>query len=341
MEQEIKFCTTVDDVRIAYASVGSGPPFVKVANWMNHLENDWQSPVWRHLLDEFSRDHQFVRYDERGTGLSDRRVDDLSLDAFVNDLESVIDSVGLERFPLFGISQGGPVAVAYANRHPEKVTHLILLGTFATGWKRIPNLSEKTIEKRKAEATLIRHGWGNENPAFRQLWTTLCIPDGTQVEIDSFNEAQRVSTSPETAARIFEALGDIDVASILPKLDLPVLVLHSRNDATVRFEDGRRLASMIPRAKFVPLESNNHLLLRREPAWARFVDEVRRFLGREISKPSLATETPELKTCPKCSRTYADDSLNYCLDDGTRLLGISNRVDFANDPSDNASTKIL
>lgn len=278
MEQEIHFCTTSDNVSIAYASVGSGPPFVKAANWMNHLEFDWRSPVWRHLLDEFSSDHQLVRYDERGTGLSDRNVSELSLDVFVDDLAAVVGRLGLEKFPLLGISQGGPVAVAYAIRHPEKVSHLILFGSFASGWKR-SNLDEKILENRRAQLTLIRQGWNSKNPAIRQLWTTLCIPDGRPEEAESFNELQRESVSPETAARIFDAIGDLDVREMLPLLEVPVLVLHSRGDSMVQFEEGRRLASMIPRAKFVPLESRNHLLMDHEPAWTVFVEEVRRFLG--------------------------------------------------------------
>ncbi len=340
MEQEIHFCTTSDNVSIAYASVGSGPPFVKAANWMNHLEFDWRSPVWRHLLDEFSSDHQLVRYDERGTGLSDRNVSELSLDVFVDDLAAVVGRLGLEKFPLLGISQGGPVAVAYAIRHPEKVSHLILFGSFASGWKR-SNLDEKILENRRAQLTLIRQGWNSKNPAIRQLWTTLCIPDGRPEEAESFNELQRESVSPETAARIFDAIGDLDVREMLPLLEVPVLVLHSRGDSMVQFEEGRRLASMIPRAKFVPLESRNHLLMDHEPAWTVFVEEVRRFLGREVSMSEQITEVLQLKTCPSCSRTYADESLNYCLDDGARLVDISSRVDPSIDSNDYASTKIL
>jgi pimeloyl-ACP methyl ester carboxylesterase len=339
MGQEIQFCTTSDKVRIAYALSGSGPPFVKAANWMNHLEYDWKSPVWRHLMDEFSRDHQLIRYDERGTGLSDRRADDISFEAFVNDLEAVVDATGIERFPLFGISQGGPVAIAYANRHPEKVSQLILLGSFATGWKRIPNLSKAAMEKRQAEVTLIRHGWGNENPAFRQFWTTLCIPGGSPDEIDSFNELQKVSTSPETAARIFEALGEIDVSSLLPKLRLPVLVLHARQDATVGFEDGRRIASSVPGARFVPLESKNHLLMGHEPAWERFVSEVRRFLGCETISSS---QTVKAVICPTCSRLYTDVSLNYCLDDGSKLSPTPDAGNVRDgDKADGPATQIL
>lgn len=335
MEQEIKFSTTGDGVRIAYSSVGEGPPLVKAANWMNHLEYDWQSPVWNHLLHEFASDHQLIRYDERGTGLSDRDVEYLSLDAFVDDLSSVIDAVGVERFPLFGISQGGPVAVAYANRHPEKVSHLILLGSFAAGWKKA-KLAPDDLKKRQAQMILIKQGWNSKNPAIRQLWTTLCIPEANPEEARSFNDLQQASVSPDNAARIFEAIGELDVNDILPKLNVATLVFHARGDALVPFEEGRRLASMIPNSRFVTLESNNHLLLQHEPAWQVFASEVRKFLGRE--KPSLRaySATQLFKTCPTCSRTYADAEMIYCLDDGSKLTGMeTGRAD------DGANTMIL
>ncbi|MFN0139526.1 MAG: alpha/beta fold hydrolase [Pyrinomonadaceae bacterium] len=335
MEQEIKFCTTTDSVRIAYSSVGNGPPFVKAANWMNHLEYDWQSPVWSHLLHEFASDHQLIRYDERGTGLSDRDVEDLSLDAFVDDLSAVIDAVGVERFPLFGISQGGPVAVAYANRHPEKVSHLILLGSFVTGWKKA-KLSPDDLEKRQAQVTLIKQGWNSKNPAIRQLWTTLCIPEANPEEARSFNDLQQASVSPDNAARIFEAIGDLDVNELLPKLNVPTLVLHSRGDALVPFEEGRRLASLIPNSRFVTLESNNHLLLQHEAAWPVFVTEVRKFLGREKPAEARGTTTRLFRTCPTCSRTYADAEMIYCLDDGTKLTGMETGL-----ADDGANTMIL
>jgi pimeloyl-ACP methyl ester carboxylesterase len=316
MEQDIQFCTTSDGVSIAFASVGSGPPFVKAANWMNHLELDWHSPVWRHLLDELSSDQALVRYDERGTGLSDRNVEDLSIDAFVRDLESVVDALGLERFPLLGISQGGPVAVAYATRHPEKVSHLILYGSFAAGWKAA-GLDMKDLDKRQAQLTLIRQGWSSRNPAIRQLWTTLCIPDARPEECDSFNELQRESVSADTAARIFEALGDLDVRELLPHLNMPVLVLHARSESMVKFEEGRRLASMIKGAKFVPLDSRNHLLMHHEPAWTRFVYEVRSFIGLNASKLDGET-TRSMKICPTCRKIYGEEML-FCLDDGSPL----------------------
>jgi len=328
MEQEIQFCSTPDNVSIAYASIGEGPPLVKAANWMNHLELDWKSPVWGHLLTEFSRDQRLIRYDERGTGLSDRKVDDLSLDAFVSDLEAVIEAVGLERFPLLGISQGGPVAIEYASRHPEKVTHLVIFGSFSAGWKK-SDLDDAILEKRQAEATLIRQGWGSKNPAFRQFWTTLCIPDGRPDESESFNEMQRASASAENAALIFEAIGDFDVRGRLSKLDLPVLVMHSRDDATVPFEEGRRLASAIKNAKFTPLDSRNHLLMRHEKAWPTFVDEIRSFLGRQAEAATDAN-TRKMRTCPSCRRKYADEMV-FCLDDGTRLADHGEDASHGND----------
>jgi len=199
MEQQIHFCTTADGARIAYATVGQGPPLLKAANWLSHLEFDWRSPIWRHLLAEFARDHTFIRYDERGNGLSDWNLPDLSFDAWVQDLESVVEAAGVDRFPLLGISQGGAVAIAYAARHPERVSHLILYGAYARGWAK--RESPEEIEQRQAALTLVRLGWGKDNPAFRQMWTTLYAPDATQEQAQSFNDLQRVSTSPENAVR--------------------------------------------------------------------------------------------------------------------------------------------
>lgn len=318
MEQQIHFCTTEDNVRIAYATVGSGPPLVKAANWLNHLEFDWKSPIWRHFFEALTRDQCLIRYDERGNGLSDWRVDNLSLEAFVDDLEAVVEAVGLDRFPLFGISQGGAVAIAYAARHPQKVSHLVLLGTYAVGWNR-RNYPQEIIDKRLAQLTLMRLGWGQENPAFRQMWTSQFFPEAGPEEMQWFNELQRVSTSPEMAARLFEALGEIDVLDLLPQLDIPTLVMHCRGDVVVPFEEGRRLASLIPRAQFVSLESNNHVLLRGEPAMDKFVEEMGRFLGRQIGGASDAGPMGQIKTCPRCCRTYDDVSLSYCLDDGNPL----------------------
>lgn len=317
MEQQIKFCTTRDGVRIAYSAVGDGEPFVKVANWLNHLEMDWISPVWSHWLAEFGRGQKLIRYDERATGLSDRNVDDLSLDAFVDDLKSVVDALGLKCFPMLAISQGGPVAIAYAARYPEKVSHLVIYGSFATGWKK-GKLSESDREKREAQLALIKQGWDSKNPAIRQLFTTTCLPGGSSAEHTSFNELQRESVSAGNAARIFEAIGELDVADVLPELKVPTIVLHSKFDAMVPFEEGRKLASMIPDARFIPLESSNHILLRSEPAWERFRNEVNSFLGRANSLDSNSSTVLE-RRCPKCHRSFSEEMF-FCLDDGEKLV---------------------
>lgn len=335
MEQEIHFCTTPDGVKIAYATVGVGPPFVKAANWLNHLEADWKSPIWRHLLDEFSRDQTLIRYDERGNGLSDWKVGEISQEAFVSDLEAVIEATGVDRFPLLGISQGGAVAIEYAVRHPEKVSHLILFGAFARGWRRM-NLPPNVAAKREAQLALIQNGWGSDNPATRQFFTTLVIPDGSPQEMRSFNYMQRTTTSAENAARLFEAFGSIDVVDLLPQIKIPTIVLHCRRDAVINFEDGRRIAAAIPGAKFVPLESNNHLLLRNETAWHVFVDEIRRFIGRPVSEAATATKAYHVKTCPTCLKNYTDATMNFCLDDGSRLVTAPGRSD-----SDSEDTRVI
>jgi len=277
LEQEIRFCTARDGVRIAYATVGQGPPLVKAANWMNHLEFDWQSPVWRGLLGALAREHLLVRYDQRGNGLSDREVADLSFEAMVGDLETVVDAAGLERFALLGISQGCAVSVAYAVRHPERVTHLVLYGGYVRGWRRRGDPTE--LERRHALATLIRQGWGQENPAFRQTFTSLFIPEGTPEQVRWFNELQRVSATPEMAARLHDAFGDIDVSALLPEVRAPTLVLHSRHDAVAPLEQGRLFASSIPGARFASLESQNHVVLEQEPAFVKLLAELRSFLG--------------------------------------------------------------
>ena len=277
LRQEVRFCTASDGVRIAYASVGSGPPLVKTANWLNHLEFDWESPIWRHVFRAFGQDHTFVRYDSRGNGLSDWNVENLTLEAFVNDLKAVVDAAGIERFPLLGISQGCAVSVEFAVRWPERVSKLILYGGYARGWRRRDD--PDFIAQSEAMVTLTRTGWGRDNPAYRQVFTSLFIPGATQEQMDWFNELQRITTSPENAARILEAHGDIDVLDRLKLVTQPTLVIHSRNEARIPYANGRQLAMGIPGAKFVTLESQNHLLLEQEPAWPRFLAEVRAFLA--------------------------------------------------------------
>ncbi len=277
-EQKIQFCLTRDGVQLAYARTGNGPPLVKTGNWMTHLEFDFESPIWRHLYRELSRDHMLIRYDARGNGLSDRNVEDVSFESFVGDLEAVVNAAGLERFALLGISQGCAVSIAYAVRHPERVTHLILFGGYAVGSAK---RARSAAEEQQAEAmlTLMRLGWGQENPAFRQLFTSQFIPGGTKAQADWFNELQRISTSPEDAVRNLIANGDTDVSALLGQVSVPTLVMHSRDDARVPFDLGRKLAAGIPGARFVSLPSGNHLILEDEPAFPRFLQEIRAFIS--------------------------------------------------------------
>ncbi len=276
-EQEIHFCQTKDGVQLAYARMGRGFPLVKTGHWMTHIEFDFDSMIWRPLYRELSRDNTFIRYDARGNGLSDREVPDVCFDDFVSDLETVVDAAGLDRFALYGLSQGCAVSVAYAVRHPERVSHLVLLGGYSVGWKK---RARTTAEKEAGEAmlTLMRIGWGQENPAFRQMFTSQFIPAATKEQADWFNEFQRISCSPADAARNLIANGDVDVTSLLPQVRVPTLVMHSRHDARVPFEAGRRLAAGIPGARLVALESQNHVLMESEPAFARFLEEMRAFL---------------------------------------------------------------
>jgi class 3 adenylate cyclase/pimeloyl-ACP methyl ester carboxylesterase len=280
-EQEIHFCQTSDGVQLAYARIGQGPPLVKTGHWMTHIEFDLESPIWRHLYRELSRDHSFIRYDARGNGLSDREIPDIAFDKFVDDLEAVVDAAGIDRFALLGISQGCAVSIAYAVRHPERVSHLVLLGGYPVGWKKRAR-TEAEREAGEAMVTLMRVGWGQENPAFRQMFTSQFIPGANKEQADWFNEFQRISSSPADAARNFLANGEADVSSLLSQVKVPTLVMHARHDARVPFESGRRLAAGIPGARFVPLESRNHVMLEGEPALTRFLEELRSFLDADF-----------------------------------------------------------
>jgi pimeloyl-ACP methyl ester carboxylesterase/DNA-binding winged helix-turn-helix (wHTH) protein len=278
LRQEVRFCITTDGVRIAYSEVGQGPPLVKAANWLNHLEYDWQSPVWSPFLTTLASKRRLIRYDARGNGLSDWEVDDLSLEALVGDLESVVETTGLDRFPLLGMSQGCAISIAYAVRHPERISHLLLYGGFARG-RRKRGL-QQDIARSEAMETLIRQGWGQDNPAFRQMLTSLFMPEATPAQMHSFNDLQRITTSPENAARLRRVFDEMDVTNLLPRVTAPTLVLHCRNDAMQPFDEGRRIAASIRGARFVAFEGRNHMILQSDPVWGRFFDEVDGFLTR-------------------------------------------------------------
>ena len=275
--QRIHFCTASDGARIAYATVGGGPPLVKAANWLNHLELDWDSPIWAPLFRDLARDHCFIRYDERGNGLSDWDVADLSFEAFVRDLETVVDATTAGRFPLLGISQGCAVAIEYAARHPDRVSHLILWGGYAAGWRVDGDAGLRA--EREAHITLVRQGWGRAEPTYRHIFAATFMPGATHDELDWFNEFQRQTVSAANAARFLEVFADIDVRHRLPQVRVPTLVMHARGDRRVPVRIGGALAAGIVGAEFVALESENHLLLGREPASDDFVAQVRQFLS--------------------------------------------------------------
>jgi pimeloyl-ACP methyl ester carboxylesterase/DNA-binding CsgD family transcriptional regulator len=276
MDQKIRFLTSDDGVRLAYASSGSGTPLLKTANWLNHLEFDWQSPVWRHWFDLFSRHHTLHRYDVRGTGLSDRVEHNLAFDRQVADLELVVDALDLKRFSLLGISQGASVAIEYAARHPERVDRIVVVCGFAHGWAR---RGPGDLRRGRALAELIRVGWGTNNPVFRRMFAELILPQATAEQVEWYAELQRRSAGPDVAARLMEASGEIDVGHRLSAVRAPTLVFHAGRDALVPFEEGRLIAAGIPGSQFIELDTANHVPLEGEPAWLRFCAATGEFLG--------------------------------------------------------------
>lgn len=274
--QEVTFCKTADGTSLAVASSGSGIPVVKTGTWLTHIEHDWNSGLWEPLLALLSARFRLVRYDQRGCGLSDREVADMSFDTLVGDIDAVVNALELERFALFGFSQGAAMSIAYAARNPDRVSHLVLSGGYPLGWR---HQSDDEVARREALITLIRHGWGLDNPAFRQIFSTRMFPGAPPEVMHWLNELQRVSTSPDNAARVQQAIADFDVTALLPKLAMPTLVLHSRDDGAVPLELGLMLARAIPNARFVEIDSRNHLPLASEPAWQRYVEEICAFLA--------------------------------------------------------------
>jgi pimeloyl-ACP methyl ester carboxylesterase/DNA-binding winged helix-turn-helix (wHTH) protein len=275
--QHIAFCRAADGVRLAYAVAGEGPPLVRAANWMTHLGYDIESPVWRHWVRDLAAHHTFIRYDERGCGLSDWDAADFSFEAWVSDLESVVDALGLERFPLLGVSQGSAVAVAYAARHPEQVTKLVLCSGYARG--RLARATGDEEERAAAlDLDLARVGWGRDDPAFRQVFAAQFQPDGTRADWDAFDQLQRRTTSPDNAVRFLEEFARIDVSEFARQVSCPTLILHSRDDHRQPMRNGEELAALIPDSRLVALASNNHLLTESEPAWQRFREELVEFL---------------------------------------------------------------
>lgn len=278
LDQHIRFCATPDGTRLAYATVGDGPPIVRAAHWITHLDYDWHSPVWRHWIEGLAHGRTLVRYDERGCGLSDHDVADWSFEAFLTDLETVVDAAGLERFPLVGLSQGGPLAIAYAHRHPERVSHLVLIGAYVEG--RIQRArTDEQLREAKLHVEMARVGWGRDDPSFRRFFTSSFIPDAPAELWEAFAELLRRTASADNAAALIETWSDIDVTDIARRLDVPTLILHARDEVRVPFEQARLLASLIPGSRLVPLDTRNHLMRADEPAWHHLLAEVDAFLA--------------------------------------------------------------
>jgi class 3 adenylate cyclase/pimeloyl-ACP methyl ester carboxylesterase len=277
-EQEIRYCTSQDGTALAYASVGQGPPILKAPNFMAHLEHEWSSPAFE-FYRAWAEQNRFIRFDQRGNGLSDRHPGEITFDSFVQDLEAVADASGLERFPILAMSQGAAVAIAYAVKHPERVSALILIGGFGRGLMAARNQAEETRTNFEAQLNLMRTGWGLNTSTFRQMFTSMYIPGAEPDAWDSFNELMRVATAPETAAHILSVNAHIDVIDILKDVQAPTLILHARDDAVIPFEAGRKLATKIPNAKLIALESINHIPLMSDPTTERILLESRKFLS--------------------------------------------------------------
>jgi pimeloyl-ACP methyl ester carboxylesterase/DNA-binding CsgD family transcriptional regulator len=279
LNQQIRFCRSFDGTRIAYAITGEGPPLVKAPHWLTHLEYEFQSPIWKPWIEALSKDYSFLRMDERACGLSDWQVQDVSFAAFMRDMEAVIDASGLDRFALFGHSQGGAFAIEYAARHPQRVSHLVLLGAFARGFMK-RGVSAERIQELEAQLKLIETGWGRDDPVYRQMFSSQFMPGATLEQLSSMSELQRVSASAGNAARVVRTFFNIDVRESAPNVRCPTLVLHARGDRRAPFEEGVILASLIPGARLVPLDTNNHILLEHEPACRQFFEELHAFVPR-------------------------------------------------------------
>jgi len=281
--QDIRFCTSSDGTRIAYAVHGSGPPLVLDACWLSHLQFDWQSPVWRHYLVEFGRFATVIRFDERGHGLSDREVTDFSPSARLADLEAVVDDAGFDEFALMAMAQGGPIAIEYAVKHPERVTRLMLYGSYAGA---MANATDEDRELDQAFEALIKVGWEHPTPEFRRVFTYQMIPDATEEQMRWLDELQREAASADTAVASRQQRKLADASGLLPQLDVPTLVLHARGDHMNPFDEARFLASNIPGARLVALESQNHIVLEDEPAWSVLLREVEASMAADGSTPA-------------------------------------------------------
>lgn len=339
MQQRIHIATTPDGVRLAWARSGSGSSLVKASNWMTHLRDDPDSPVWGHWMRFFAAHFDFVRFDERGCGLSDRQVEDVSERHWLGDLETVVDAARISRpMTLLGISQGSAATIRYAVAHPERVSKLILYGGYARGGLV---RGGRHAEHYRALIEMVRLGWGSQNPMFRQVFTARFVPEGSHEQMDWFNELCRRTAAPEMAVRLLDARAGTDIADLLGQVRVPTLVLHARGDEVIPISEGRFLASEIPGAEFVELDSRNHVLLEHEPAWQAFQRAVREFTGvaRDDTRPSgeapLTRRERHILELLRAGKTNAEIAAQVFISEKTvrnhlssvyRKLGVSSRA---------------
>jgi pimeloyl-ACP methyl ester carboxylesterase/DNA-binding CsgD family transcriptional regulator len=303
MRQQIRFATARDGVQIAFATAGEGPHLVRVNNWFTHLELDWDNLVWRHWSEALADRRTLVRYDPRGSGLSDRDIADVSLDALVSDLEAVVDALKLRRFPLLGLCQGGAVAIAYAARHPERVSRLVLYDSYLHGGF-VGDVGERIAQQARAFGQMIELGWGSKVGAFREMFANLLMPEAGEGQQKWIGELQRRSATPAMACRLWNEFNSFDVRLEASRVAAPALVFHVRGDAMVPFEAGRRLAAALPNARFVPLEGKNHILRADEPAWPIFKEALNDFLAAD--EPTVDASAGRLASLTSREREILD-----------------------------------
>lgn len=277
LNQQVRFVTAADGVQIAFSSVGDGPPLFKAPNWLNHIEYEWRSPVWGPFLRDLARHNRLVRFDQRGNGLSDWDIEEISEDAMISDMATVADAMDLERFALLGISQGCAFSIRYAVENPDRVSCLVLLGGYVRG--RLRRQSPDQEDMFRAATIMVRQGWGSPISAFRHFFTETLMPDATPDQKSSFDELQRITTTAENAERLWRMNASVEVSELARQVQAPTLILHCRDDQMCPIAEGRRMASLIPGARFVELEGANHVVIEGTPAFDQFFSEVRPFLS--------------------------------------------------------------